>query len=90
MKEYKIKNDFKLRQIGENYIVVALGKESKKFNGMINLNSTGAFMWKKLDEVHTKEALLQALMEEYEVEEAIASADIEGFIKVLEENGIFE
>lgn len=90
MKEYIIKQDFKLRQIGENYIVVALGKESKRFNGMINLNSTGAFMWKKIDEVHTKEALIKAVMEEYEVEEAIASADIDGFLKVLEDNGIFE
>lgn len=90
MKEYIIKQDFKLRQIGENYIVVALGKESKRFNGMINLNSTGAFMWKKLDELHTKEGLIEALMAEYDVEEAKASADIDSFIKVLQDNGIFE
>ena len=90
MKDYIIKQDFKLRQIGDNYIVVALGKSSKSFNGMINLNETSAFMWKKLDELHTKEALIKAVMEEYEVEEAIASADIDKFLKVLEDNGIFE
>ena len=90
MKDYIIKQDFKLRQIGDNYIVVALGKSSKSFNGMINLNETSAFMWKKLDELGTKEGLLEALMAEYQVEEAQASADIDRFIKVLKDNGIFE
>lgn len=90
MEKYIIKKDFRLRQIGENYIVVALGKTSKTFNGMINLNETSAFMWKKLDELGTKEALLDAVMAEYDVDEAQASADVDKFIKVLKDNGIFE
>ena len=90
MKEYIIKEDFKLRQIGENYIVVALGKTSKVFNGMITLNESGAFLWKTLKEVKTKEALLSAFTSEYDVDIDTAKKDIDNFVGKLEENGIFE
>jgi hypothetical protein len=37
------------------------------FNGMITLNDTGAFLWKKLEKGAEKEALAAALLDEYEV-----------------------
>ena len=43
----KIKQGFMLREVAGNYVVVAVGEASKKFNGVINLNESGAFIWKK-------------------------------------------
>ena len=90
MDKYYIKDGYKLRCIANNYIVVAVGKASKEFNGMINLNASGAFLWKSLEKLHTKEELLQAIQNEYDVESDVAKKDIDLFIATLEKNGIIQ
>ena len=44
----KVKKGFILRKLGTEYMAVAIGEASKKFNGMIRLNGTGAFYSKEL------------------------------------------
>ena len=44
----KIKEGFVRRNVGGSDVVVAVGKASVEFNAMINLNSTGAFIWSLL------------------------------------------
>ena len=58
------------------------------FNGMITVNETGAFLWEKLSEEITEEALLAAMLDEYEVDEETAKADIAEFIKLLDDNDL--
>ena len=41
----KIKEDYLLRKVAECYVVVPVGKATVDFNGMMNLNETGAFLW---------------------------------------------
>lgn len=82
----KIKDGFMLRKVAENYVVVPVGKEALDFNGMVTMNETGAFLWKQMEEDRTKEELLKALMEEYEVTEERASAGVEKFLELVEEN----
>lgn len=86
----KIKKGFMLREVAGNFVVVAVGEASKKFNGVINLNESGAFLWKKLADGIEKEKLIDALLEEYEVSKEIATADIEKFIAKLKEADILE
>ena len=47
-------------------------------------------IWGFLQEAHTKEELVTAMLDEFEVDEACARADIEGFLGVLAENGMLE
>ena len=61
----KIKENFVLRQVGDSSIVVAVGEETKNFNAMIKLNSTGVFLWKLLEKGATEEELLQKVLEKY-------------------------
>lgn len=86
----KIKKDFIIRKIAGETVVVPTGEEAARLNGMITLNETGAFIWEFLQEEHTKEHLLAAMLEEFEVDEASARADIEGFTGVLLKNGMLE
>ncbi len=86
----KIKKGFMLREVANNYVVVAVGEASKEFNGVINLNESGAFLWKQLINENTNEGMLAALLEEYEVSEEIAKKDIELFIEKLKEANILE
>ena len=86
----KIKNGFVLRVVGGESVVVPVGEMSKKFHGMINLNETGAFLWKFFTEEHTVDEGVQALLAEYEVEEELARTDVETFAKTIIDNGFAE
>ena len=77
----KTKKGFMLRTVADRNIVVAVGKASLDFNGLITLNETGAFLWKKLAEGCTYDELLQALLAEYEVDEETAKQGIDSFLE---------
>lgn len=79
----KIKDGFILREIAGNFIVIAIGNAVKDFNGVITLNETGAFLWKQLENGATKEQLLEALLNEYEVDNQVAEQHIDKFIEKL-------
>lgn len=86
----KIKKDFITRTIAGETVVVPTGEAAVHLNGMITLNETAAFIWNFLQETHTKEELLAAMLEEFDVDEADALADIEGFTGALLEQGMLE
>lgn len=86
----KIKKGFILRVVGGENVVVPVGELSKQFHGMINLNETGAFMWKFFSEEHTIEEAIDALCAEYEVERERAAADVQKFADVLIQNAFVE
>ena len=67
-----------------------VGKATVDFNGMMNLNETGAFLWEKLENDTTKEELLKAMLDEYEVTEDIAKKDIDNFITKLKDGNLLE
>lgn len=81
-----VSKDFIVREIAGDYIVVPTGEEALKFNGLITLNEVGAFLWKKLEEDIELEALVEAVCEEYEVEEEIALSDVKEFLQILRDH----
>ena len=86
----KIKDGFLLREVAGNYIVVAVGSAVKTFNGVINLNQTGAFLWELLQKGAEKEDLVKELLEEYEVDEQTASKDVDIFIERLQQANLIK
>ena len=86
----KIKKGFVIRKVGDAHVVVPVGELSKTFHGMINLNETGAFMWKFFSEEHTLEEGVQALCGEYDVEEERARIDVQKFMDTVLKNGFAE
>ncbi len=86
----KIKKNFILREVAGTYIVVAVGEAVKNFKSIINLNGTGAFLWKKLENGATEEELIKEIISEYEVEEEIAKKDVLVFVQRLKEKGLVE
>ena len=79
----KIKKGFILREVAGNNIVVAVGDAVKSFNGVINVNETGAFLWKLLENDTTEEKLVTALLEEYDVDEELAKKELKTFCKYV-------
>ena len=87
----KIKKGFVAKEIAGQYVVVALGKASKIFNGIIKLNDTAKFIWDILEKGAEKEEIVAALLAEYEgVDRATAEADVQKFIDELKGAGILE
>ena len=79
----KIKDGYVLRQVDGNSIVIAVGDEALNFNGIITINGAGTFLWEKLINGADKDTLLRAMLSEYDIDEATASADIDEFLLKL-------
>ncbi len=86
----KIKEDFLLRKVADSYVVVPVNSMSLDFNGIINLNETGAFLFELLQKGAEKQDLLDRMLEEYEVAPEKAEIDIDNFIKKVKEADILE
>ena len=86
----KIKKGFVARKVGGECIVVPVGEMSKKVHGMINLNSTGEFLWNFFLTEHTVDEGVAALLDAYDVDETLARADVERFAATILENGFAE
>jgi len=86
----KIKDGFMLRQVADSYIVVAVGDSVKEFNGIINLNETGAFIWGLLQKETSEEQVVNALLKEYDVDDETAKKDVKIFIGKLKEKNLIK
>ena len=86
----KIKEDFLLRKVADSYVVVPVNSMTLDFNGIINLNETGAFLFELLQKGAEKQELVNKMLEEYDVTPEIAEKDIEIFIQKLKEADILE
>lgn len=86
----KIKEDFILRKVADSYVVVPVNNMSLDFNGIINLNETGAFLFELLQNGADREELISKLLDEYEVTEQKAENDIDLFIEKVKGADILE
>ncbi len=86
----KIKDDFILRKVADSYVVVPVNQMTLNFNGIINLNETGAFLFENLQKGISEQDLLQKMLDEYEVDVQTAKTDIENFVKKAEDADILE
>ena len=86
----KVKSDFILRKVAESYVVVPVNDLTVDFNGMINLNETGAFLFEILQNGADKEKLVSRMLEEYEVTPEEAETDITNFIQKLKDADVLE
>ena len=84
----KLKDGFVVREVAGKTVAVSVGGGA--FRGMITLNGTAAFLWEALKEDTTEVALKDALKEEYEVDDAVALADVKAFISKLREAGLLD
>lgn len=87
----KIKKGFELRKIcGEN-IVIAHGVENIDFTKIITLNESAAFIWQQVEGKEFTEAdMVKILLDEYEVEEPQAQADVKTLAESWKQAGLVE
>lgn len=83
----KLNENFVLRQVADTWVVLPVGQISVDFNGMLTLNEPGALLWKALEQGGDRESLAEALLNEYEVDQATALADVDEFLTKLNDIG---
>ncbi len=81
----KLKEGFLLRQVAGETVVIPVGGDLD-FNMMITLNDTGRFLWERLNQETTVEALVEALLQAYDVDRERAQSSVEQFVKGLKDN----
>lgn len=86
----KLRFKFACAPVGEIIMAVAVGRDAARYHGMVEMNDVGAFLFRKLQRDTNEEALVQALLEEYEVAPETASQDVREFLNLLDEKGILE
>ncbi len=86
----KIKDGYMIREVAGYNVVVPVGEAALDFNGMINLNETGALLWKTLTDGAEEKDLVAALLAEYDVPEDVAKKDVADFIIKMREANLID
>lgn len=86
----KVREQFVLREISGEYVILPMGKTSPDMNRLITLNEIQAYLWQMLQEETGFDDLLRQIVEVYDVSEAAAGEDIQEFLEILTEGGMLE
>lgn len=80
----RIKEGFKLHDLGSECIVVAEGDSMIDYSSILSLNESGAVIWKAIEgNDFDVDTITQILLDEYEITEETASADAADFVESL-------
>lgn len=86
----KLKQGFVLRQINKKYYAVPVGPLAARHKILVSMNGTCLFVWEQLKQNRTRQEILDALLTEYDVDTALASADLDRFLAALSKAQLLE
>ena len=88
----KIAKDVVIQRVADFYVAVSVGARAAGAPPILRLNESSAFLWNKCTDSGevSLTVLTEALMLEYGIDEDVAKADAEKFIKMLTEHGLVE
>ena len=84
----KLKDGFLTHETGEEQVLVAT--DTTVFSGLVRSNRTAADIVECLKVETSKEAIVEKLLEEYEVERERAEADVEKILATLRKIGALD
>lgn len=80
----KLRYNFVINEMGDNYIAVPAGDHIIDFNGIIKLQEKEAFMIEKLNEGIEEEALVKAVCEKFACDEQETKKRVAEILSQLE------
>ncbi len=86
----KIDKQFKIRTIAGSSVIVAQGQYGVNASKVITLNKTSVWLWEKFAEIEDfyVEDVKQALIDQYGIDEALATKDANAWLSILVEQNI--
>ncbi len=82
----RILNEFCVREVMDEVVAIPTGEAAKKFYGIISLDPVSRFLFEKLQQEQTVQSLVDAVLEEYEVDPQTAQQDVESFLDQLRQH----
>ena len=86
----KIKKGLMLCKVGESNVILASGNVEMQIQGLTTVNETGAFIWERLMEDTDVDAVVDAMLREFDVDRETAKADVDAFIAMLRQADFLE
>lgn len=86
----KVNQDYELRNILDEHIVLPKGSEMEDFSGAIILSEVSAFVWDLLQEDVTEDEILTKVTGEFDVTRERAAEDLKKLLRQLDEYGVLE
>ena len=84
----KIKPIYKLRTVGGTNIVVSTN--GMNFSGIITVNDTAKFIWRKIESGAQEEEIVNSLAVECDISADEIREEVHGFIEKLKGAGVIE
>lgn len=81
---------FCIREILDETVAIPTQNAAHHLSGLVAMNETGKFLFEMLQRPQTRESLISALLEEYEVDKETAQTDVDSFLKILVDNNLLE
>ena len=86
----KIKDGFVLRNVIDEHMIMPTGENIAEFTGAVVLNEVSAMLYKLLEKSTSREDLLTAMLNQYDVDEETASTDLDEILETFEQIGLLE
>ncbi len=86
----KLKPGFVTHTVGKEQMMVAAGPAAKLFHGLVRSNETAAFIINCLKTETTETAIVDAMLEQYEVPRATVEKDVHQVVERLREIGALQ
>ena len=86
----KLKQGFITQDFHGQQLMVAAGPAAKLFHGIVRSNETAAFIVDRLKNETTEQAIVIAILAEYEVDKETASRDVNRVLEQLRGIGAIE
>ena len=84
----KLKYEFAVRTICGESVAVAIGEGSREYHNIISLNETARDIFKLIQEGNDEEAIVAAMLKEYDVTEEKLRPEVQALIGKLREEGL--
>ena len=79
----RVSDEFILREIAGEYMLVPVGAAAARFNGLITMNEVGNFIFNALHTQQTEDSLVERITAEYAVDPETALTDLREFLDQL-------
>ena len=86
----RARRNIEIRQIAGENLLIPVAENAGMVNGLMVLSESGALLWDRLQQETDRQALIDCLLAEYEVDEARARADVDAFLRQLHEAKLLE
>ncbi len=86
----KAREGFILRNLAGEYLLMPKGEKIKNYDSVVLMNELSAFVWGKMQNPVTQSDLLEAVLNEYDVDEKTAREDLDGLLAELKEAGVID